>query len=119
MFELIDYISLSFFLLFSILISKIILNLHYYLIPKSNSLDKMLGYECGYDPFEDSRQMFNVQFYLVGILFLIFDLEIAFIFPCAVSLSCIGIFGLFTNYIFLVLLGVGFIFEFKKGALYW
>lgn len=107
------------FMLFSFFISVLILNLYNYLIPKEISLNKMLGYECGYDPFEDARQTFNVQFYLVGILFLIFDLEIAFIFPWAINIAFFGLWGLFLSFFFLIFIGLGFIFEFKKGALYW
>ncbi len=117
--ENLDYIFVFVFLVFSVGISKLILGLHYYAIPQFISLDKVLGYECGYDPFGDARSAIDVQFYLVGILFLIFDLEIAFIFPWGISLSMLGLFGLFLGYIFLIFLSIGFIFEYKKGALYW
>jgi NADH:ubiquinone oxidoreductase subunit 3 (subunit A) len=119
MFENIDYFSIIIFLLLSIGIAKLLLDVHYFLLPKIVSLDKMLGYECGYDPFDNARNSFNVQFYLVSILFLIFDLEIAFVFPWAVSINSLGLFGIFIIFFFLSLLGIGFIFEYKKGALYW
>jgi len=81
--------------------------------------EKLSPYECGFEPFEDSRMKFDVRYYLVAILFIIFDLEIAFLFPWAVSLEAIGGFGLVSMAIFLALLVVGFIFEWKKGALEW
>jgi NADH-quinone oxidoreductase subunit A len=81
--------------------------------------EKLSPYECGFDAFEDSRMKFDVRYYLVAILFIIFDLEIAFLFPWAVSLDSIGGFGLIAMAIFLTLLVVGFIYEWKKGALEW
>ena len=81
--------------------------------------EKMTAYECGFDAFDDSRRQFDVRFYLVAILFIIFDLEVAFLFPWAVSLDAIGAFGLISMSIFLGLLVVGFIYEWKKGALEW
>jgi len=81
--------------------------------------DKLSAYECGFEPFEDSRMRFDVRYYLVAILFIIFDLEIAFLFPWAVSLDAIGGFGLAAMGIFLTVLVVGFIYEWRKGALEW
>ena len=81
--------------------------------------EKLSPYECGFEPFEDSRMKFDVRYYLVAILFIIFDLEIAFLFPWAVSLDTIGKFGLISMAIFLAVLVVGFIYEWKKGALEW
>ncbi len=81
--------------------------------------DKLAPYECGFEPFEDSRMKFDVRYYLVAILFIIFDLEIAFLFPWAVSLDSIGGFGLIAMAIFLTVLIVGFVYEWKKGALEW
>ena len=77
----------------------------------------MSAYECGFEPFNDSRMEFDVRFYLVAILFIIFDLEIAFLFPWAISLGQIGLFGYISMMIFLFSLTVGFIYEWKKGAL--
>ena len=82
-------------------------------------VEKLSAYECGFEPFEDSRMKFDVRYYLVAILFIIFDLEIAFLFPWAVSLDLIGGFGLVAMAIFLAILVVGFIYEWKKGALEW
>jgi NADH-quinone oxidoreductase subunit A len=80
---------------------------------------KLSPYECGFDAFEDSRTKFDVRYYLVAILFIVFDLEIAFLFPWAVALGRIGLFGLAAMGIFLAILVVGFIYEWKKGALEW
>jgi len=81
--------------------------------------DKRSPYECGFDAFEDTRMRFDVRYYLVAILFIVFDLEIAFLFPWAVALGKIGLFGLIAMGIFLGILVVGFIYEWKKGALEW
>ena len=81
--------------------------------------EKLSAYECGFEPFNDSRMEFDVRFYLVAILFIIFDLEIAFLFPWAISLGNIGLLGFCSMMIFLFILTVGFIYEWKKGALDW
>ena len=81
--------------------------------------EKNSTYECGFEPFEDSRMKFDVRFYLVAILFIIFDLEIAFMFPWAVVLTELGWFGFGAMVVFLAILVVGFIYEWKKGALEW
>jgi NADH-quinone oxidoreductase subunit A len=80
---------------------------------------KLSSYECGFEPFEDSRMKFDVRYYLVAILFIIFDLEIAFLFPWAVSLHRIGTYGLWAMGLFLFILVIGFAYEWKKGALEW
>ncbi|MBV9829932.1 MAG: NADH-quinone oxidoreductase subunit A [Alphaproteobacteria bacterium] len=85
---------------------------------KPNS-EKLSPYECGFDPFEDARVRFDVRYYLVAILFIIFDLEVAFLFPWAVSLGDIGMFGFWSMMVFLGVLTVGFIYEWRKGALEW
>ena len=81
--------------------------------------EKVSPYECGFEPFDDARNKFDVRFYLVAILFIIFDLEVAFLFPWAVSLGEIGVFGFWSMFIFLVILTVGFVYEWRKGALEW
>ena len=81
--------------------------------------EKLSSYECGFEPFDDSRMKFDVRYYLVAILFIIFDLEIAFLFPWAVSLDIVGKFGLISMALFLAILVIGFIYEWKKGALEW
>ena len=81
--------------------------------------EKVSPYECGFEPFADARGKFDVRFYLVAILFIIFDLEVAFLFPWAISLGGIGVFGFWSMMVFLFVLTVGFIYEWKKGALEW
>lgn len=81
--------------------------------------EKNSAYECGFEPFDDARRRFDVRFYLVAILFIIFDLEVAFLFPWAVSLGRIGLFGFFSMIVFLGVLTIGFIYEWRKGALDW
>ena len=87
--------------------------------PQRPDDEKRSPYECGFEPFEDAQMKFDVRFYLVAILFIIFDLEIAFLFPWAVVLNEIGMFGLLAMFLFLAILVVGFIYEWKKGALEW
>ena len=87
--------------------------------PDNPDSEKLSPYECGFEAFEDSRMKFDVRYYLVAILFIVFDLEIAFLFPWAVALRKLGMFGLGTMAIFLGILVVGFIYEWKKGALEW
>jgi NADH-quinone oxidoreductase subunit A len=87
--------------------------------PRRPDAEKASAYECGFEAFEDSRTKFDVRYYLVAILFIIFDLEIAFLFPWAVSLDAIGGFGLLSMVVFLAVLVIGFVYEWKKGALEW
>ena len=81
--------------------------------------EKLSAYECGFEPFDDARRKFDVRFYLVAILFIIFDLEVAFLFPWAITLGDIGLFGFLSMVGFLAVLTVGFIYEWRKGALEW
>ena len=81
--------------------------------------EKISAYECGFEPFGDARSKFDVRFYLVSILFIIFDLEVAFLFPWAVTLGKIGLYGFWSMVVFLGVLTVGFIYEWRKGALEW
>ena len=89
------------------------------LAPSKPYRDKLTPYECGFEAFEDSRMKFDVRYYLVAILFIIFDLEIAFLFPWAVAFGDIGVFGFWAMMVFLAVLVVGFAYEWKKGALDW
>ena len=86
---------------------------------KQPDTEKLSAYECGFAAFDDARMKFDVRFYLVAILFIIFDLEVAFLFPWAVALGDIGIFGFWSMMLFLAVLTVGFIYEWRKGALEW
>ena len=88
-------------------------------MPAAPDRDKIAAYECGFDAFEDARGRFDVRFYLVAILFIIFDLEVAYLFPWAVSFSEIGLYGFWSMVVFLGLLTIGFVYEWKKGALEW
>ncbi len=81
--------------------------------------EKVSTYECGFDPFDDARMKFDVRFYLVAILFIIFDLEVAFLFPWAIALNDIGLLGFWSMMVFLVILTVGYAYEWRKGALEW
>jgi len=87
--------------------------------PHQPDAEKTSAYECGFEAFEDARMKFDVRYYLVAILFILFDLEIAFLFPWAVSLDAIGLFGFISMMVFLAILVVGFIYEWMKGALDW
>jgi NADH-quinone oxidoreductase subunit A len=106
-----QYSELSVFLLTSFLLVCIFFGIAVALAQKNTEAEKLASYECGFEPYGDTRETFNVQFYIVAILFMLFDLEIAFIFPWAVYFSFIGIVGLFTMFVFLTLLTIGFIFE--------
>ncbi len=88
-------------------------------VPQKPDPEKDAAYECGFNAFEDARQQFDVRFYLVAILFIIFDLEVAFLFPWAVTLGKIGVFGFWSMMVFLTVLTIGFIYEWRKGALEW
>tara|TARA_B100001245_G_C22693659_1_gene338347 strand:- start:232 stop:600 length:369 start_codon:yes stop_codon:yes gene_type:complete len=114
-----DYLSIAIFLFIALALSFGFIVLNFLFSPKNPDPEKLSAYECGFEPFNNSRIEFDVRFYLVAILFIIFDLEIAFLFPWAISLSNIGNLGFWSMMIFLVILAVGFIYEWKKGALEW
>lgn len=114
-----EYIPVLIFLAIATGLGLLLLALGFLIGSGSKDDEKLSPYECGFEVFEDTRSKFDVRYYLVAILFIIFDLEIAFLFPWAVSLDAIGGFGLISMAIFLTLLVVGFIFEWKKGALEW
>lgn len=114
-----NYLPILIFLLVGTLIGSALVTLGFILGPRRPDSAKLSPYECGFEAFEDSRMQFDVRYYLVAILFIIFDLEIAFLFPWAIALDQIGIFGLVSMAIFLGVLVIGFIYEWKKGALEW
>ena len=114
-----DYLSIIIFLIIALGLSFAFVIINLILSPKNPDPEKLSAYECGFEPFEDSRMEFDVRFYLVAILFIIFDLEIAFLFPWAISLGSIGPLGFWSMMIFLFILTIGFIYEWKKGALDW
>ena len=114
-----DYLPIIIFLVIAIALSVTILLIPFLVAIKNPDKEKLSPYECGFESVGRVRNEFDVQFYLVAILFIIFDLEIAFLFPWAVSLHNIGILGFWSMMIFLTLLTVGFIYEWKRGALEW
>ena len=114
-----DYLSIIIFLFIALALSVGFIFINFFFSPKNPDSEKLSAYECGFEAFSDSRMEFDVRFYLVAILFIIFDLEIAFLFPWAISLGSIGALGFWSMMIFLFILTVGFIYEWKKGALEW
>ena len=114
-----DYFPIMLFLFIALALSIGFIVLNFIFSPKNPDPEKLSAYECGFEPFNDSRMEFDVRFYLVAILFIIFDLEIAFLFPWAISLGTIGLYGYISMLVFLFILTIGFIYEWKKGALDW
>ena len=114
-----NYFSILIFLFIALGLSIGFIILNFIFAPKNPDPEKLSAYECGFEAFSDSRMEFDVRFYLVAILFIIFDLEIAFLFPWAITLGKIGVIGFWSMMIFLFILTVGFIYEWKKGALDW
>tara|TARA_B100000686_G_scaffold320406_1_gene372033 strand:+ start:558 stop:926 length:369 start_codon:yes stop_codon:yes gene_type:complete len=114
-----DYFSIIIFLFIAVALSIGFVMLNFLLSPKKPDPEKLSTYECGFEAFGDSRMEFDVRFYLVAILFIIFDLEIAFLFPWAISLGNIGLLGFWSMMLFLIILTIGFIYEWKVGALDW
>jgi len=114
-----NYLTIIIFLTIALLLSLGFVVMNFAFSPKNPDPEKLSAYECGFEPFNDSRMEFDIRFYLVAILFIIFDLEIAFLFPWAITLGNIGYFGFFSMMLFLFILTIGFIYEWKKGALDW
>lgn len=114
-----EYIPLLTLIGVSLTLSILILGLSFVFSTQKPDPEKVSAYECGFDPFDDARSRFDIRFYLVAILFIIFDLEVAFLFPWAISLNKISIFGFWSMVIFLIILTVGFVYEWRKGALDW
>src|SRR4051812_11276676 len=114
-----NYFPILVFVIIGILVGVGPIVLGQVLGPRRPGVEKDSPYECGFEAFEDARMKFDVRYYLVAILFILFDLEIAFLFPWAVVLKEIGLFGFVSMLIFLAILVVGFIYEWKKGALEW
>ena len=114
-----DYLSIIIFLFVALGLSVGFIILNFLFSPNNPDPEKLSAYECGFEAFGDSRMEFDVRFYLVAILFIIFDLEIAFLFPWAISLGNLGTLGFWSMMIFLFVLTIGFVYEWKKGALDW
>jgi NADH-quinone oxidoreductase subunit A len=114
-----QYFPILLFILIGIAVGVLPVALGWLVGPNRPDSEKLSPYECGFEAFEDARMRFDVRYYLVAILFILFDLEIAFLFPWAIVLEEIGMFGFVSMMIFLAILVVGFIYEWKKGALEW
>jgi len=116
---LIHYLPILIFLAIAGVLGLALILAAFVVAPSKPDVEKLSAYECGFNAFDDARMKFDVRFYLVSILFIIFDLEVAFLFPWAISLGKTGLFGLLSMTVFLAVLTVGFIYEWRKGALEW
>jgi len=114
-----EYLPILIFLMIAVGLAAVMVIASLLVARQEPEAEKLSAYECGFDPFQDTRGRFDVRYYLVAILFIIFDLEVAFLFPWAVSLGHIGVFGFWSMMIFLAVLTVGFVYEWQKGALEW
>ncbi|MDX2257630.1 MAG: NADH-quinone oxidoreductase subunit A [Hyphomicrobiaceae bacterium] len=116
---LIDYLPIAVFIGVALVIAAALLVAPFIVAIRNPDPEKVSAYECGFNAFDDARMKFDVRFYLVCLLFIIFDLEIAFLFPWAAAFRDIGLFGFWSMMVFLAVLTIGFIYEWKKGALEW
>jgi NADH-quinone oxidoreductase subunit A len=116
---LLDYLPLVVFIGLSVVIGLVLLVVPFLVAYSKPDAEKLSAYECGFNAFDDARMKFDVRFYLVSILFIIFDLEVAFLFPWAVAFKSVGLFGFWSMMLFLGVLTIGFVYEWKKGALEW
>jgi len=116
---LLDYLPLVIFIAVAVGISLALLVVPFLVAFRQPDPEKLSAYECGFNAFDDARMKFDVRFYLVAILFIIFDLEVSFLFPWAVAFGDLGLYGFWSMMIFLGVLTVGFIYEWRKGALEW
>jgi NADH-quinone oxidoreductase subunit A len=116
---LLEYLPILIFIGIAGVIATALLIIPFLIAPSKPDPEKLSAYECGFNAFGDARMKFDVRFYLVSILFIIFDLEVAFLFPWAITLGSLGVFAFWSMVVFLAVLTVGFIYEWKKGALEW
>ena len=114
-----QFFTLFIYFFICFLLSFIFFILSYVLGPKKIYIEKLSAYECGFDPFDNARNTFDIRFYLVAILFIVFDLEVSFLFPWCIIISKSCIFSYWSLVVFLIILTIGFIYEWKKGALVW
>ena len=114
-----EYFSILLFLIIAIILSLVIFGFSYLLSVQNPDTEKLSAYECGFDPYEDARHTFDVRFYLVAILFIVFDIEAMFLFPWSVSVSHINSLGFWSMIDFIIELGVGFFYAWRIGALEW
>jgi NADH-quinone oxidoreductase subunit A len=116
---LLDYLPLVVFIAVALAICTVLLAVPFVVAFKQPDPEKLSAYECGFNAFDDARMKFDVRFYLVAILFIIFDLEVSFLFPWAVTFGDLGVYGFWSMMVFLGVLTIGFIYEWRKGALEW
>jgi NADH-quinone oxidoreductase subunit A len=116
---LMDYLPLAVFIGVALVIGVALMLAPFLVAVRNPDPEKVSAYECGFNAFDDARMKFDVRFYLVSILFIIFDLEVAFLFPWAVAFKEVGVFGFWSMMVFLAVLTIGFIYEWRKGALEW
>jgi len=116
---MIEFLGIFLYFFIALALASLLVGLSFVFATQKADPEKISAYECGFDPFDDARSRFDIQFYLVAILFIIFDLEVTFLFPWALTLNTIDLFGFWTMMIFLLILTVGFIYEWRKGALDW
>lgn len=114
-----EYFSIFIFICFSIFLSFLLVTLSYFLVTQSPETEKLSTYECGFEPYEDARNKFNVRFYIIAILFILFDIEIIFLLPWCVSIAQLNLLGFWSMIEFLVELGIGFIYVWCVGAIEW
>ena len=116
---LLQYLPIVLFLGIAAVLGALFLAIPMIVAPKAPDPEKLSSYECGFNAFDDARMKFDVRFYLVAILFIIFDLEVSFLFPWAAAFGQLGVYGFWSMMLFLAVLTIGFIYEWKKGALEW
>lgn len=116
---LIEYLPILIFIVLAVGIITLAIVSSLIIVPQNPYKDKISPYECGFDSFEDTKKNFDVRFYLVAILFIIFDLEIVFMYPWALSIQKLNNYGFYSMFIFMLIITIGFIYEWKKGALEW
>lgn len=114
-----EYLAIFIYLCFAIFLALLIVILSYFLVTQSPETEKLSTYECGFDPYGDTRDQFNIRFYIIAILFILFDIEIIFLLPWCVSMSQLDLLGFWSMVEFLVELGIGFIYAWCVGAIEW
>jgi NADH:ubiquinone oxidoreductase subunit 3 (subunit A) len=114
-----EYLAIFVYFLIATGLAIVLLGVSFLASTRRPDPEKISAYECGFDPFDDARSRFDVQFYLVAILFIIFDLEVTFLFPWALVLNRVSLFGFWSMMVFLLILTIGFVYEWRKGALDW
>jgi NADH-quinone oxidoreductase subunit A len=114
-----DYLPIAIFIGVALVIALVLMTIPFLVAVNNPDPEKVSAYECGFNAFDDARMKFDIRYYLVAILFIIFDLEVAFLFPWAVAFEEVGLFGFWAMIIFLAVLTIGFVYEWRKGALEW